>query len=100
MFGKGKSGLGIAPLEHVLDLVVVGIAWKPVVRDGEIVPREILNLTSVFDHDVIDGAPATRFTRRLVELIESGYGLAEYDALPHDSRCELVTAGCMNATRP
>jgi hypothetical protein len=31
----------------------------------------------MFDHDVIDGAPATRFTRRLVELIESGYGLDE-----------------------
>jgi hypothetical protein len=25
----------------------------------------------------VDGAPATRFTRRLVELIESGYGLDE-----------------------
>jgi hypothetical protein len=30
-----------------------------------------------YDHDVIDGAPAARFTRRLVELIESGYGLGE-----------------------
>ena len=35
-------------------------------------PREILNLTGVFAHDMIDGAPATRFTRRLVELIENG----------------------------
>jgi pyruvate/2-oxoglutarate dehydrogenase complex dihydrolipoamide acyltransferase (E2) component len=31
----------------------------------------------VFDHDVIDGAPAARFTHRLMELIESGYGLDE-----------------------
>jgi len=31
----------------------------------------------VFNHDLIDGAPAARFTRRLVELIESGYGLNE-----------------------
>jgi pyruvate/2-oxoglutarate dehydrogenase complex dihydrolipoamide acyltransferase (E2) component len=43
--------------------------------EGRIEPREILNLTVMFDHDVIDGAPATRFTQRLVELIESGYGL-------------------------
>lgn len=43
--------------------------------EGRIEPREILNLTVLFDHNVIDGAPATRFTRRLVELIESGYGL-------------------------
>jgi pyruvate/2-oxoglutarate dehydrogenase complex dihydrolipoamide acyltransferase (E2) component len=32
-----------------------------------------------FDHDIVDGGPATRFTRRLVELIESGYGLIEED---------------------
>jgi hypothetical protein len=77
MFGKGHSGWGVAPLEHVLDLIVGGIARKPVVVGDRIEPREILNLTVVFDHDVIDGAPATRFTRRLVELIESGYGLSE-----------------------
>jgi hypothetical protein len=34
-------------------------------------------LTVLFDHDIVDGAPAARFTRRLVELIESGYGLGE-----------------------
>ena len=27
------------------------------------------------DHDIVDGAPAARFTRRLQELIESGYSL-------------------------
>jgi pyruvate/2-oxoglutarate dehydrogenase complex dihydrolipoamide acyltransferase (E2) component len=47
------------------------------VVEGRIEPREILNLTVVFDHHVIDGAPAARFTRRLVELIESGHGLVE-----------------------
>jgi len=30
-----------------------------------------------FAHDIVDGGPATRFTRRLIELIESGYGLVE-----------------------
>jgi len=42
---------------------------------------EILNLTVLFDHDIVDGAPATRFTRRLVELMESGYGLDEDQGL-------------------
>jgi pyruvate/2-oxoglutarate dehydrogenase complex dihydrolipoamide acyltransferase (E2) component len=59
--------------------VVGGIAWKPAVIEGRIEPREILNLTVTFDHDVVDGAPATRFVRRLVELIERGYGLCEAD---------------------
>ena len=79
MFGKGHSGWGIAPTTHSLGLVVGSIAWKPAVVEGRIEPREILNLTVVFDHDVIDGAPAARFARRLVELIESGYGLDEVD---------------------
>ena len=75
MFGKGHSGWGIYSTAHSLELVVGSIAWKPAVVEGRIEPREILNLTVVFDHDVVDGAPAARFTRRLVELIESGYGL-------------------------
>jgi len=77
MFGKGHSGWGLEATRHSLDLVVGSMAWKPAVVEGRIEPREILNLTVVFDHQVIDGAPAARFTRRLVELIESGYGLSE-----------------------
>jgi pyruvate/2-oxoglutarate dehydrogenase complex dihydrolipoamide acyltransferase (E2) component len=81
MFGEGHSGWGIFPITQVLGLVVGSIAWKPAVVEGRIEPREILHLTVVFDHDVIDGAPAARFTRRLVELIESGYGLDEDQAV-------------------
>lgn len=77
MFGKGHSGWGIYPTTHSLDLVVGSMSWKPAVVEGRIEAREILDLTVVFDHAVIDGAPAARFTRRLVELIESGQGLLE-----------------------
>jgi pyruvate/2-oxoglutarate dehydrogenase complex dihydrolipoamide acyltransferase (E2) component len=79
MFGKGHSGWGITTTPHSLGLVVGSMAWKPAVVDERIEPREILNLTVLFDHDVVDGAPATRFVRRLVELIGSGYGLDETD---------------------
>jgi hypothetical protein len=75
MFGEGRGGWAIAPTAHALTLVVGGIALKPAVVEGRIEPRQILHLTVVFNHDTIDGAPATRFTQRLVELIESGYGL-------------------------
>ncbi len=75
MFGEGQGGWGIAPMQHSLSLLVGSTAWKPAVVEGRIEPREILNLTVAFDHNVIDGAPAARFTRRLLELIESGYGL-------------------------
>jgi pyruvate/2-oxoglutarate dehydrogenase complex dihydrolipoamide acyltransferase (E2) component len=77
MFGGSHGGWGLTPTGNSLGLVVGGIAWKPAVVEWRIEPREILNLTVLFDHNVIDGAPATRFTRRLVDLIESGYGLNE-----------------------
>jgi hypothetical protein len=77
MFGKGHSGWGITFTPQTLALVVGGAAIKPAIIEGRVEPREILNLTMLFDHDIIDGAPAARFTSRLVELIESGYGLDE-----------------------
>jgi pyruvate/2-oxoglutarate dehydrogenase complex dihydrolipoamide acyltransferase (E2) component len=75
MFGKGHAGWGIASGSHALDLIVGGTAQKLVEEEGKVEPHDILSLTILFDHDVIDGAPAARFTRKLVELIESGYGL-------------------------
>ncbi len=77
MFGSGHSGWGLTPTGNSLGLVVGGTAWQPAVVEGRIERREILNLTVMFDHDVVDGAPAARFVKRLVELIESGYGLEE-----------------------
>ncbi len=74
MFGKG-AGWGIPPALPTLMMTVGGISEKPVFIDGQIVMRDYLNLTISFDHDIIDGAPAARFTERLKELIESGYGL-------------------------
>jgi pyruvate/2-oxoglutarate dehydrogenase complex dihydrolipoamide acyltransferase (E2) component len=79
MFGGGHSGWGLTPTPQSLALTVGGTAWKPAIVEGRIEPRALLSLTVMFNHDVIDGAPATRFTRRLVELIESGYGLCEQD---------------------
>jgi pyruvate/2-oxoglutarate dehydrogenase complex dihydrolipoamide acyltransferase (E2) component len=79
MFGKGHSGWGITTMPHSLSLLVGSMSWKPAVVEGRIEPREILNLTVMFDHDVVDGAPATRFVRRLMQLIESGAGLEEMD---------------------
>ncbi len=77
MFDKGHSGWGFEVTRHSLDLVVGSITWKPAVIEGRIEPREILNLAAIFDHYIVDGAPAARFVHRLVELIESGYGLNE-----------------------
>ena len=77
MFGNG-SGWAIPFGVHTLDIALGGIAEKPGVIDGRIEIREYLCLTISFDHDIIDGAPAARFTTRLAELIASGFGLCEH----------------------
>ena len=78
MFGNG-AGWGIPPAAPpALWVTVGGIGDKPGVVDGQIAIREYLSLTISFDHDIIDGAPAARFTQRLKELIESGYGLPDF----------------------
>ncbi len=95
MFGKGHTGWGIASGSHALDLIVGGTGRMLVDVDGRIESREMISLTMEFDHDVIDGAPAARFTRKLVELIESGYGLDEgliIDNAPVAGKTEQVPA--------
>jgi len=75
MFGK-RAGWGIAFLpSHTLGLTVGGIGERPVVHERTVVARECLDLTLSFDHDIVDGAPAARFARTLVEIIESGSAL-------------------------
>jgi pyruvate/2-oxoglutarate dehydrogenase complex dihydrolipoamide acyltransferase (E2) component len=76
MFGKG-AGWGIPITDYTLGITLSGIAEKPGVVGGRIEIREYLSMTLSFDHDIIDGAPAARFTQRLKELIENGYGLSD-----------------------
>jgi pyruvate/2-oxoglutarate dehydrogenase complex dihydrolipoamide acyltransferase (E2) component len=91
MFGTGAAW-GIPPAIPTLMITVGGIGEKPVLVDGHIALREYLSLTISFDHDIIDGAPAARFTQRLKELIESGYGLP-------DSTLESEHAGAEAAAK-
>lgn len=76
MVGEGAAWWGIPPSSPSICWITVGgIGTRRVEVDGKAVLRETLDLTVSFDHNMIDAAPATRFTARLVELIESGYGL-------------------------
>ncbi len=75
----GQSGLswGIPIGIHPLIVAVGAIAKRPGIVGEQIVIREYVGLTVLFDHDVTDGAPVARFIRRLQELMASGYGLVE-----------------------
>ncbi|MCH8206537.1 MAG: 2-oxo acid dehydrogenase subunit E2 [Chloroflexi bacterium] len=43
---------------------------KPVVKDGEIVVREMITVSLTADHQVVDGAVATGFLRRFQQMVE------------------------------
>jgi pyruvate/2-oxoglutarate dehydrogenase complex dihydrolipoamide acyltransferase (E2) component len=72
MFATGSTWL--VPLSaSTVNVAVGGIVERPVVReDGAVEGVEYLCITASFDHDIIDGAPAARFTSRFVELVSSG----------------------------
>jgi pyruvate/2-oxoglutarate dehydrogenase complex dihydrolipoamide acyltransferase (E2) component len=71
MFGGG-GGLAISPPTVMsLEMVVGGISRRPRVIGDAIEPREVIDITMVIDHVVVDGGPATRFVRDLRELVES-----------------------------
>jgi pyruvate dehydrogenase E2 component (dihydrolipoamide acetyltransferase) len=56
-------------------LSVAKVVERPVVLNGEIVVRPIMNLSINFDHRPIDGAMAAIFLKRVKELLEEPYEL-------------------------
>jgi pyruvate/2-oxoglutarate dehydrogenase complex dihydrolipoamide acyltransferase (E2) component len=72
----GRSGGWAIPLSmYPVTIAVGGISQKPGFVQENVEKREYLSLTITLDHDVVDGAPATRFVSRLIELLENSYGL-------------------------
>jgi len=61
------------PVINLPELAILGVGRivpKPVVKDGQIVVRHMWTLSLVFDHRLVDGAPAAKFLNHLCELIE------------------------------
>ena len=54
-------------------LAVGGIKKTPIVVDDRIEIRSVMYITLTYDHRVIDGAPAARFTARIRDYLESPY---------------------------
>ncbi len=52
-------------------LGVGAIKPKAVVIDGKVESRHMIGLTLVFDHRLVDGAPAARFLQKIKQLIEN-----------------------------
>ena len=68
----GIGGTAFTPIINAPEVAILGVsrsAMRPVFRDGTFVPRLILPLSLSYDHRVIDGATAARFTTFLAQTL-------------------------------
>lgn len=69
------NGWFIPKSVHPICFGISSVMKKPVVIDDKIEIREMLNITVLIDHDVIDGAAMARFISDLSDNIENGIAL-------------------------
>lgn len=68
----GIGGTAFTPIINAPEVAILGISKagiKPVFRDNQFIPRLMLPLSLSYDHRVIDGATAARFTTHLSEVL-------------------------------
>jgi pyruvate dehydrogenase E2 component (dihydrolipoamide acetyltransferase) len=76
----GIGGRFFTPIINAPEVAILGVsrsAWHPIYRDLAFVPRLILPLSLSYDHRVIDGANAVRFTTLLTQILADAGRLVE-----------------------
>jgi len=76
----GIGGTAFTPIINAPEVAILGVAratMKPVYENGSFVPRLMLPLALSYDHRVIDGAAAVRFTSLLAQLLSDARALTE-----------------------
>ena len=76
----GIGGTAFTPIINAPEVAILGVSrasMKPQYRDGAFVPRLMLPLSLSYDHRVIDGAAAARFTSFLAERLADVRALLE-----------------------
>ena len=69
----GIGGTGFTPIVNAPEVAILGVsrtAMQPVWDGAAFEPRLMLPLSLSYDHRVIDGAAAARFTRTLAATLE------------------------------
>jgi len=69
-----EGGLGATPIINHPEVSILGVhkaREMPVVRSGQIVIRRIMNLSSAFDHRVVDGADGASLIQHLRKMLEN-----------------------------
>ena len=68
------GGIVTTPVINYPEVAIVGVnkvVERPVVRDGAVVIRQIMNLSSSFDHRIVDGLRAAMFVQGLRAYLEA-----------------------------
>jgi 2-oxoisovalerate dehydrogenase E2 component (dihydrolipoyl transacylase) len=68
------GGIATTPVINHPEVAIVGvnrIVERPVIRQGLVVPRQLMNLSSSFDHRVVDGFVAAEFVQALRGYLEA-----------------------------
>jgi 2-oxoisovalerate dehydrogenase E2 component (dihydrolipoyl transacylase) len=68
-----RGGIVTTPIINPPEVAIVGvnrIVERPVIRAGAVVPRLLMNLSSSFDHRVVDGQHAADFVQALRGCLE------------------------------
>jgi pyruvate dehydrogenase E2 component (dihydrolipoamide acetyltransferase) len=76
----GIGGTAFTPIINAPEVAILGVSrasTQAVFRDGVFVPRLLLPLSLSYDHRVIDGAAAARFTTALAQQLADPRGLLE-----------------------
>lgn len=67
------GGVATTPVINAPEVAIIGpnkIIERPVVRRGQVVVRKMMNLSSSFDHRVVDGYDAAEFIQRVKDRLE------------------------------
>jgi 2-oxoisovalerate dehydrogenase E2 component (dihydrolipoyl transacylase) len=67
------GGIVTTPVINWPEVAIVGvgrIVERPAIRQGQVVARQLLNLSSSFDHRVVDGADGAHFVQAVRRLLE------------------------------
>jgi 2-oxoisovalerate dehydrogenase E2 component (dihydrolipoyl transacylase) len=73
------GGIATSPILNLPEVAILGpnrVAERPAVVGGEVVIRRRMNLSSAFDHRVIDGYEAAQFIRAIKTALEAPEGLS------------------------
>ena len=68
------GGIVTTPVINHPEVAIIGInriALRPVIRDGAVVARQMMNLSCSFDHRVVDGLHAAEFVQAIRALLEA-----------------------------